>query len=225
MQLMRCFLQFILPLILSSACLAMDITTRAGITYKKAEVTAVEWDGLRITHSTGVAKIPVEELPEALQKQYRYDLSAVAAYRKKSEENASAVAAAQQRERERIANILQQEKRAKADSLKRAEEVRIKQEEERIKQERIQQTVALIGRVVMLVLVIGIGLFLYFIPSIVGRTKTNAGAIFVLNLLLGWSFIGWVIALVWACTKDSAMDTLARQRMNEADAGGPRALR
>lgn len=38
---------------------------------------------------------------------------------------------------------------------------------------------------------------LYFLPSIVGRDKRNASAIFVLNLLLGWTLIGWVVALVW----------------------------
>ncbi|WP_026689145.1 superinfection immunity protein [Alteribacter aurantiacus] len=42
----------------------------------------------------------------------------------------------------------------------------------------------------------------YFIPTVVAlaRKKENVVAIFILNLLLGWSFIGWVIALVWACT-------------------------
>lgn len=34
--------------------------------------------------------------------------------------------------------------------------------------------------------------------------KRNAGAIFVLNLLLGWTVIGWIVALVWALTVDSA---------------------
>jgi ABC-type Na+ efflux pump permease subunit len=43
---------------------------------------------------------------------------------------------------------------------------------------------------------------LYFVPSIVGRKKKNAQAIFVLNLLLGWTILGWIIALVWAHTKD-----------------------
>jgi ABC-type Na+ efflux pump permease subunit len=45
-------------------------------------------------------------------------------------------------------------------------------------------------------------LFFYFLPSIAGRRKRNAGAIFILNLLLGWTFIGWVVALVWALCKD-----------------------
>jgi len=42
----------------------------------------------------------------------------------------------------------------------------------------------------------------YFLPTIVGRKKKNATAIFVLNFFLGWTFIGWLIALIWATTKD-----------------------
>jgi hypothetical protein len=49
-------------------------------------------------------------------------------------------------------------------------------------------------------------LFFYFLPSIVGRKKKNALAIFLLNLLLGWSLIGWVVALVWASTKESQVE-------------------
>jgi hypothetical protein len=43
---------------------------------------------------------------------------------------------------------------------------------------------------------------LYFIPALVasGRGHKNAAAIFVLNLLLGWMLIPWVLALVWALT-------------------------
>jgi hypothetical protein len=50
------------------------------------------------------------------------------------------------------------------------------------------------------------GMALYFLPTIVAlaRRKRNSGAIFALNLLLGWSFIGWVAALVWAVMTDSA---------------------
>jgi len=50
----------------------------------------------------------------------------------------------------------------------------------------------------------GFGLVLYFLPSIiaVARSKRDTTAIFVLNLLLGWTAIGWVIALVWALKTD-----------------------
>jgi hypothetical protein len=54
--------------------------------------------------------------------------------------------------------------------------------------------------------VIGIPLiiagFLYFLPTILGWNKKNAAAICVLNLFAGWTGIGWLIALVWACCSD-----------------------
>lgn len=43
---------------------------------------------------------------------------------------------------------------------------------------------------------------IYFIPSIVGHDKKNFTSILLLNLFLGWTFIGWVVALVWAAKKD-----------------------
>lgn len=45
---------------------------------------------------------------------------------------------------------------------------------------------------------------LYLAPTIiaVAKKKKNGTAIFVLNLLLGWSIIGWVVALVWATAND-----------------------
>jgi hypothetical protein len=48
-------------------------------------------------------------------------------------------------------------------------------------------------------------LALYFLPSMIagmGKVKhPNANSIFVVNLFLGWTFIGWVVALAWALTK------------------------
>jgi uncharacterized membrane protein YqaE (UPF0057 family) len=43
---------------------------------------------------------------------------------------------------------------------------------------------------------------LYFIPTIVAasRKTPNSGSIFVVNLLLGWTMIGWIAALVKAIT-------------------------
>jgi hypothetical protein len=53
------------------------------------------------------------------------------------------------------------------------------------------------------VVFVGLVIFaLYFLPWIVAemRKHRNATAIGVLNLFTGWTFIGWVIALVWAFT-------------------------
>jgi len=47
------------------------------------------------------------------------------------------------------------------------------------------------------------GLALYFLPTIIGFRKSNAGAIFALNLLLGWTVIGWIVALVWSLTAET----------------------
>jgi hypothetical protein len=45
-----------------------------------------------------------------------------------------------------------------------------------------------------------LGLLLYFLPALIARDRKNPNttAIFALNLLLGWSVIGWVVAIVWA---------------------------
>lgn len=46
---------------------------------------------------------------------------------------------------------------------------------------------------------------IYFMPSIVGRNRDhkNKLGIFVLNLALGWTLIGWLVALIWACSGQS----------------------
>lgn len=51
-------------------------------------------------------------------------------------------------------------------------------------------------------LLIALVSFLYFLPGIVASSRSHhqAVAIFVLNIFLGWTFVGWVVALVWACT-------------------------
>jgi hypothetical protein len=49
-----------------------------------------------------------------------------------------------------------------------------------------------------------IALALYLLPSIVAlsRHHTNKLAIIALNILVGWTFIGWVISIVWALTSN-----------------------
>ena len=55
-----------------------------------------------------------------------------------------------------------------------------------------------LGFLVLMTLLIG----LYFTPALVAgaRHHPQQGAILALNLLAGWTFIGWVGAFVWACT-------------------------
>jgi Superinfection immunity protein len=50
----------------------------------------------------------------------------------------------------------------------------------------------------------GLGTVMYFLPSIIAlaRSKRDILAIFLLNLFLGWSIIGWIVALVWAAKHD-----------------------
>jgi hypothetical protein len=51
-------------------------------------------------------------------------------------------------------------------------------------------------------LLVVLGVVLYFLPAFTGRNKRSAGAIFLLNLFLGWTLVGWVVALVWAANAD-----------------------
>lgn len=45
----------------------------------------------------------------------------------------------------------------------------------------------------------------YLLPTTISiiRRRTNTMAIFVLNLFLGWTLIGWVVALVWSVATDA----------------------
>jgi hypothetical protein len=53
----------------------------------------------------------------------------------------------------------------------------------------------------------GIWFVMYFLPSIIAfaKSKRDKLSIFLLNFFLGWSVIGWIIALVWAAKNDAPM--------------------
>jgi len=55
----------------------------------------------------------------------------------------------------------------------------------------------LVAVIVLIVLVA-----LYFLPGMIAyrRNHINATPIALLNVFLGWTFFGWVIALIWANT-------------------------
>ena len=60
---------------------------------------------------------------------------------------------------------------------------------------------------------------LYFLPAITAseRNHRNAGAIGILNIFTGWTFLGWVICLVWAATNDIEEEPKATNTINKSD--------
>jgi cation transport ATPase len=134
-----------------------------------------------------VTKIPFDNLPDQIQKEYKYDRARVAASLKAAEEakkTETARAAAAQRERERIALQAEQERR--------------QQEEKRLAVEQRKKNIDAMVSMLLFIVGLAVAVTFYFVPSIVGLHKNNAVAIFVLNFFLGWTFVGWVLALVWA---------------------------
>jgi hypothetical protein len=51
----------------------------------------------------------------------------------------------------------------------------------------------------------GFPLVMYFLPSLIAlaRSKRDLLSIFLLNFFLGWTMIGWVVALIWAAKHDA----------------------
>ena len=47
----------------------------------------------------------------------------------------------------------------------------------------------------------------YLLPWAIAATrgKSNSGTIALVNLLLGWTVVGWIVALVMACTKHQVL--------------------
>jgi Superinfection immunity protein len=50
----------------------------------------------------------------------------------------------------------------------------------------------------------GLPFLMYFLPSItaLARSKRDLLSIFLLNLFLGWTVIGWIVSLIWAAKHD-----------------------
>lgn len=202
---------------------ALDIITTDGKLYRGCTVTQVEGDAIRISYSDGAARIVYEKLPLALQKQY-FDPAKVAAYREKLDEarRVAAIKADEERRQRQIAAAAAEEQREQeAEAQERAAQVQQQAEDDRKALAKEQADLRALTKhrmtqfgLGMLAIGAALGLFVYFLPTIIGKRKVNAVAIFALNLFLGWTFIGWIVALVWACTEDSAMERLARERLN-----------
>jgi hypothetical protein len=60
----------------------------------------------------------------------------------------------------------------------------------------------------ILAVILAVALAFYLLPTIIAvlRKHQHMPAIVAVNILLGWSFLGWVAALVWALTESRSRD-------------------
>jgi len=63
------------------------------------------------------------------------------------------------------------------------------------------QPAASSGAVVVFLFIAALGLAAYLAPGIVASVRhvPNAGSVWIINVLLGWTLVGWAIALAMAC--------------------------
>jgi hypothetical protein len=71
-----------------------------------------------------------------------------------------------------------------------------------------QETPGGIEDVIIFIIMWFIFVAIYLLPTIVSviRKHRNMTAIFILNVLLGWTFFGWVVALIWSVFKEKPKD-------------------
>ena len=67
------------------------------------------------------------------------------------------------------------------------------------------------------VLIVIIVLYFYFLPSIIARKTKYLNGILVLNIFLGWTFLGWIAALIWAVSAPKVRIDLNSYSTNKGD--------
>ena len=73
------------------------------------------------------------------------------------------------------------------------------------------------GMMVAIIIILVLAL-LYFVPTAVAqyRKASNTTTVFLVNLLLGWTAIGWIVALILAFAGDSGEQARRHREMMEA---------
>ncbi len=75
------------------------------------------------------------------------------------------------------------------------------------------------GVIVLLLFIVG----LYFVPTIVAliRRHHQTGAVLVINLLLGWTLIGWAVALAMAVSAHRQPQVVVQQLVASPSSAPP----
>jgi hypothetical protein len=74
---------------------------------------------------------------------------------------------------------------------------------------------AVAGTAFLLFLAFAVGA--YFLPTVIAGCRKKAeghGGILIVNLLLGWTVIGWFVAFIWACTGRTVTDLQREERQH-----------
>ena len=60
-------------------------------------------------------------------------------------------------------------------------------------------------------------IILYFVPAVTAyeNKKKNKQAILVINIFLGWTFIGWIVALAMAVGKNTENNTNELEKLSQ----------
>lgn len=71
-----------------------------------------------------------------------------------------------------------------------------------------------LGEALLVLPVVGAAMCLYLTPAFIAerRVHPHAAALISLNLLLGWTVIGWAAALVWALSARKPPSKSGRRR-------------
>ena len=70
---------------------------------------------------------------------------------------------------------------------------------------------------ILLLLLVPVGFLIHFLPSILARNRPDFWIIFLINLLAGWSIIGWIVALVLSLRSESLIGSNPSQPSLIAD--------
>jgi hypothetical protein len=67
----------------------------------------------------------------------------------------------------------------------------------------------------------------YFLPTLVAaaRSVPNLGSVAVVNVFLGWTFVGWVVALAMACRSRPQGIRITNLQTHQIPPPGPSAYR